>query len=103
MVVYDVETFNTIKCVPCANCIQRLSKISGKYYRDISEKEHQKCLKDCIIFKGSDNINKMLDYVLQFKGEPKRMNNKIVKSILYLIAHKGKGFESYVVLNNLPQ
>ena len=103
VVVYDIETFNTIKCVPYANCIYRLSKISGKYYRDISEKEYQKCLNDCIVFKGLDNINKMLDYVLQFKGEPKRINNKIVKYNLYLIAHKGSGFDSYVVLNNLPQ
>ena len=45
----------------------------------------------------------MLDYVLQFKGEPKRINNKIVEYSLYLIAHKGGGFDSYVVLNNLPQ
>ena len=103
MIVYDIETFNTIKCVPYANCIYRLSKISGKYYRDISQKEYQKCLNDCIVFKGLDNINRMLDYVLQFKGEPKRINNKIVKYNLYLIAHKGSGFDSYVVLNNLPQ
>ena len=103
MIVYDIETFNTIKCVPYANCIYRLSKISGKYYRDISEEEYQKCLNDCIVFKGLDNINKMLDYVLQFKGEPQRINNKIVKYNLYLIAHKGSGFDSYVVLNNLPQ
>ena len=103
MVVYDIETFSTIKCVPYANCIYRLSKISGKYYRDISEKEYQKCLKDCIVFKGLDSINKKLDYVLQFKGEPKRINNKIFKNKLYLIAHKGSGFDSYVVLNNLPQ
>ena len=103
MIVYDIETFNTIKCVPYANCIYRLSKISGKYYRDISEKEYQKCLKDCIVFKGIDNINKMLDYVLQLKGEPKRINNKVVKYNLYLIAHKGSRFDSYVVLNILPQ
>ena len=45
----------------------------------------------------------MLDYVLQFKGEPKRINIKIVKYNLYLIAHKGSGFDSFVVLNNLPQ
>ena len=87
MIVYDIETFSTIKCVPYANCIYRLSKISGKYYRDISDKEYQKCLNDCIVFKGLDNINKMLDYVLQFKGEAKRINNKIVKYNLYLIAH----------------
>ena len=103
MVVHDIETFSTIKCVPYANCIYRLSSISGKYYRDISEKEYQKSLKDCIVFKGLDNINKMLDYVLQFKGEPKRINHKVVKYNLYLIAHKGSGFDSYVVLNNLPQ
>ena len=103
MIVYDIETFNTIKCVPYATCIYRLSKISGKYYRDISEKEYQKCLNDCIVFKGLDNINKMLDYVLQYKGEPKRINSKIVKYNLYLIAHRGSGFDSYVVLNNLPQ
>ena len=60
MVVYDIETSKTIKCVPYANCIYRLSKISGKYHRDISEKEKQKCLNDCIVFKGLDNINKML-------------------------------------------
>ena len=103
MIVYDIETFSTIKCVPYANCIYRLSKLSGKYYRDISEKEYQKCLNDCIVFKGLDNINKMLDYVLQYKGEPKRIINKIVIYNLYLIAHKGSGFDSYVVLNNLPQ
>ena len=64
---------------------------------------YQKYLNDCIVFKGLDNINKMLDYVLQYKGEPKRINNKIVKYKLHLIAHKGSGFDSYVVLNNLPQ
>ena len=41
MIVYDIETFKTIKRVPFANCIYILSKNSGKYYRDISEKEHQ--------------------------------------------------------------
>ena len=80
MIVYDVETFSIIKCVPYANCINRLSRISGKNYREISEKGYQKCLNDCIVFKGLDNINKMLDYVLQYKEEPKRIKNKIVNS-----------------------
>ena len=44
-----------------------------------------------------------MDYVLQFKGDAKRINNKIFKYNLYLIAHKGSGFDSHVVLNNLPQ
>ena len=45
----------------------------------------------------------MLDYVLQFKGEPKRIDNKNVKYNLYFLAHKGSGFDIYVVINNLPQ
>ena len=31
------------------------------------------------------------------------MKNKIVEYNLYLITHTGSGFDSYVVLNNLPQ
>ena len=45
----------------------------------------------------------MLDHVLSFKGEPKKIRNKIVEYNLSLIAHSGSGFDSYVVLNNLQQ
>ena len=44
----------------------------------------------------------MLDHVLSFKREPKKVRNKIVEYNLYLIAHNGSGFDSYVVVNNLP-
>ena len=79
MVVYDIETFNTDRAIPHANCKYRLSKNSGKHIQEITEQEYQKCLRDCIVFKRINNINEMLDYVLQFKGKPKRNNNKIVK------------------------
>ena len=80
MVVYDIETFNTIKCVPYCNCTKRLCKVSRKYNGDISEKEFQKCKKYCIVFKRLDNINEMgrLDYVLKFNGESKKNNFKLV-------------------------
>ena len=103
IVIYDLETFNKIRVVPYCSCIYKLSKLSGKYHRDISEQEYQKCLNDCVFFKGTDCINEMLDHVLSFKGEPKKIKNKIVEYNLYLIAHNGSGFDSYVVLNNLPQ
>ena len=45
----------------------------------------------------------MLDHVLSFKGEPKKIKNKIVECNLSLIAHNGSGFDSYVVINALPQ
>ena len=51
IVVYDLETFNKIRAVPYCSCIYKLSKISGKYHRDISEQENQKCLNDCVVFK----------------------------------------------------
>ena len=103
IVVYDLETFNKKRAVPYCSCIYKLSKISGKYHRDISEQEYQKCLNDCYVFKGTDCINEMLDHVLSFKGEPKKVKNKIVEYNFYLIAHNGSGFDSYVVLNNIPQ
>ena len=43
-----------------------------------------------------------MDYVLELKAEAKKVNKKIVKYNPYLLAHKGSGFDSYVVLYNLP-
>ena len=103
MIVYDLETFNTDRVVPYANCIYRLGKISGKYYQDLSEKKYQKWLNHCVVFNGTDSFNEMLDHVLQFKGESKKVNFKIVKKKLYILAHSGSGFDNYVVLNNLPE
>ena len=103
LIVYDKETFNTVKCVPYVICIYTLSKFSGIHKRDTTEKEYQNCLNDCIVFKGLNNTNKMLDYVLQFKRDSKRIRIKIVKNNLSLLAHKGSGYDSYIVLINLPQ
>ena len=44
----------------------------------------------------------MLDHVLSFKGEAKKVKYKHVEYNLYLIAHNGSGFDRYVVINNLP-
>ena len=51
IVVYDLETFNKTRAVPCCSCIYILSKISDKYHRDISQQENQKCLNDCVFLK----------------------------------------------------
>ena len=45
----------------------------------------------------------MLDCVLDFKGESKKLNKKNVEHNLYLIAHNGFEFDSYEVLKLLPQ
>ena len=72
----DLETFIKNRAVPHCSCLYKLNKISGKYHRDITEQECQKCLNDCVVFKGNVCINEMLDHVLSFKGEPKKVKNK---------------------------
>ena len=57
MIVYDLETFNTDRAVPYANCIYRVNKLSGKNNRDITQREYEKCRKDCTVFKGTDSFN----------------------------------------------
>ena len=56
-----------------------------------------------LFFKGTDCINEILDHILLFKGEVKNVNDNIVDYNLDWIAHNGSGFDSYVVLNILPQ
>ena len=69
LVVHDLETFNKFRVVPYFSCIYKLSEIFGGDNRDMSEKDYKKCLNDCVVFKGNDCINEMLDHVLSFKGE----------------------------------
>ena len=103
MIVYGTETFYTDRAVRYANCINKLSKISGKCKRDLPQREEEKCKKDCIVFKGADSFNETLDHVLQFKGEAEKNKIESVKYNLSILAKNGSGFESYVVLNNRPQ
>ena len=81
--MYDLETFKKIRAVPFCNSLYKLSKISGKYHRGISEKENQKCLIDCVVFKGIDCINEMLDHVSSFTGEPKKVKAKLLSTIYF--------------------
>ena len=102
MVVKDLETFNTNGVVSCAFGLYKLSKKSSKFYRDKTQREHEKCTNDCVVFKGTNCYNDMLDHTLEFKGEAKTPNNKIVKCNLYLLTHKGSGFDGYIVSKILP-
>ena len=79
--MYDLETFNKNRAVPYCSCISKLSKFFGKYHQKISEHEHQKCLNDCVVFKGTDCINERLDHVLLFKREPKKSKIKLLNTI----------------------
>ena len=81
MFVFDIETFNTDRAVSCAkylDCLEIVYKIPGKNDRDKTDQQREKCRKDCIVFKGTDNIIELLDPVLEFEEEARKVVNKIV-------------------------
>ena len=101
-IVYDLETHNTNRARPYNMTFYRLSKIAGRYERDPTQKDLQKSLDDTIAFVGDNCINNALDFLLKFKGEERKVKNKIVEYNLQLHAHNGCGFDTWIVLNNLP-
>ena len=103
VIVYDLETHNTNRARPYNMTFYRLSKIAGRYERDPTQEELQKSIKDTIVFAGEKCISNALDYLLKLKGEERKTaNNKIVEYNLLLHAHNGSGFDTWIILNNLP-
>ena len=101
--VYDIETYSTDRARPYCISLYRLSKLAGRYNRDQTSDELEKYIKDTIVFDGNDCINNALDYLLKLKGEERKtVNNKIVEYNLQLHAHNGSGFDTWIILNNLP-
>ena len=68
----EIETYKKDRAVPSCSCYYKLSKVSDKYHRDITEKIYQKSSYDCVVSKGSGCSNEMLDHVLWFKGAAKK-------------------------------
>ena len=80
-----------------------LSKISGRDDKEITPSQYQKCLEDCIVLKAVTWINEFLDHALGFKEEVEGLNNETIEQNFYMIDHNGSGFDTYIVLKNLPQ
>ena len=101
-IVYDLETHNTDRARPYCIPFYRLSKISGRYYRDHTCEELAKSKKDTIAFDGDKYVETALDCCLKLKGEERKVKNKIVEYNLQLHAQNGSGFDTWIILNNLP-
>ena len=102
-IVYDLETHNTDRARPYCISFYRLSKIAGRCERDQTREEIEKYRKDTIVFDGDNCVEKALDFCLKIKGEERRtVNNKIVEYNLQMHAHNGSGFDTWIILNNLP-
>ena len=100
-IVYDLETHNTNRATPYCISFYRLSKIAGRYNRDQTREDLDKCKKDNLVFDGDNCISNALDFLLKSKGEERRVKNKIVEYNLQLHAHNGSGFDTWITLNNL--
>ena len=101
-IVYDIETHNTDRARPYVFSFYRLSKLAGRYNRDLNPNELEKCRKDTIAFDGDDCVEKALDFCLKLKGEEyKDKKGKVLEYNLQLHAHNGSGFDTWIVLNNL--
>ena len=101
-IVYDLETPNTDRAKPDNMTFYRLSKIAGRYERDPTQEEFKKSINDTSSFEGDDCVGKPLDFLLEFKGEERRVDNKTVEYNLQLDAHNGSGFGTWIILDNLP-
>ena len=79
-----------------------MSKLAGRYNRDLTPSEIEKCRKDTIAFDGDNCVEKALDICLKLKGEEyKDKKGKVLEYNLQLHAHNGSGFDTWIVSNNL--
>ena len=80
-----------------------MSKLAGRYNRDLTAYEYDKCKNDTLVNVVDDCINKALDFSVKIKGEERKfIDNKNVEYNLQLPAHNGSGFDTWIILNNLP-
>ena len=101
-ILYDLETNNTDRARPYVFCFYRLSKLAGKYNRDLTPYEINKCKKNTIAFDGDNCVSSALDFCLKLEGgERTDSKNKTPAHILQLHAHNGSGFDTWIILNNL--
>ena len=71
--VYDLETHNTDRARPYVFCFYRLSKLAGRYNRDLTPSELEKCRKDTTAFDGDNCVEKALDFCLKLKRDEYRV------------------------------
>ena len=87
-ITYDLETHNTDRARTYVFCFYRLSKLTGRYNRDLTPYELDKCKKDTIAFDGDNCVEKALDFCPKLKGEPyKDKKGKVLEYNLQLHAH----------------
>ena len=81
-----------------------MSKLAGRYNRDLTRDEIDNCKNDTIVFDGDDCVEKALNFCLKSKREEyKDKKGNVLEYNLQLHAHDGSGFDTWIVLNNLSR
>ena len=94
--VYDLETHNFDRTRPYVFCFYRLSKLAGRYYRDLTSDEIEKCNNDTTTFDGDNCVEKALNFCSKLKGEVyKDKKGTVLEYNLQLHAHNGYGFDTF--------
>ena len=60
--VYDLETHDTDRARPYSLSFYRLSKLAGRYNRDLTAYEIEKSKKDTLVFDGDNCVGNVLDF-----------------------------------------
>ena len=100
--MYDLETHKTDRVRPYCTSFLHLSKLAGRYNRDLSQYETEKCDKDNFVLDGDECIIKALDFLLKMEGEERKVKNRVHECDLELHVHNGSVFDTWITLNNLP-
>ena len=53
--------------------------MAGRYNRDLSAYQFKKCKNDTFVIDGDNCIIKALDFLSKFKGDERKVKNKIVE------------------------
>ena len=78
--VYDLAADNTDRARPHNMTFYRLSKLAGRYRRDLTSYECEKCKKDTLVFVSEGCITKALGFSVKFKRKrSKTIENKNVE------------------------
>ena len=102
LIVYDLETYSIDRAKPYNITFCRLSKIAGRYGRDPTPEGLQNSINDTLSFARENCIGNALDFCLELEGDERKVKNEIVEYILQMHAHNGSGFDTWIILNNLP-
>ena len=101
-IVDDLETHNTDRARPYNMTFYR-KKIAVKNIRDITPYEIDKCKRNTLVIDGDNCVSNALDFSSKFKREERKATDKrILEYNLQLHAHSGSGFDTWIILNNLP-